>query len=131
MMAHATAAVNLATGERVDPAQFALRNRAVVAVAGVGNPERFRATLAALGMVGPLRVFPDHHRFQPADVAVEDGTAVLATEKDAEKLKVLPGIAHCWYLEIAMRFEEPVDELLASILADRGIAIEEAGGQAA
>ena len=131
MTAHPTAAVNLVTGERLDPEQFVVRNRDVVAVAGIGNPERFRATLSALGIVGPMRVFPDHHRFQPADVAAEEGTAVVVTEKDAEKLKALPGIAHCWYLEIEMRFEQPVDELLASILAKRGIAIDEADGQAA
>ena len=131
MMAHATAAVCLATGERLDPAQFVARNRTVVAVAGVGNPERFRATLSALGIDCPLRVFPDHHRFDRADVAAEAGAAVLATEKDAEKLKVLPDIAHCWYLEIEMRFVEPVDELLTRILAERGISLPAADGQAA
>ena len=131
MRACATAVVHLMTGERLDPAKFVARHPAVLAVAGVGNPERFRATLAALGIDCPLRAFPDHHRFVRADVAAADGTAVLTTEKDAEKLKALPDIAHCWYLEIEMRFEEPVDELLASILAAGGVSLPTIDGQAA
>ncbi len=131
MVAHATAVVNLHTGERLSPDEFASCSGAVVAVAGVGNPERFRATLLALGIAGPMRAFPDHHRFQPSDVAVEDGTAVIVTEKDAEKIKVLPDISHCWYLEIEMHFAESVDDRLERIFADRGIALGPRDEQAA
>ena len=131
MTAQATAVVCLTTGERLDPAEFAARHRSVVAVAGIGNPERFRATLLTLGIAADMRVFPDHHRFQRADVEVEDGTLVLVTEKDAEKIKLLPDIAHCWYLEIEMRFTEPVDGRLEKIFASCGIALGPTDEQAA
>ena len=45
------------------------------------------------------------------------------TEKDAQKVKALGDVAHCWYLEIAMRFLEPVDERLTQMLAAHGIAV--------
>ena len=130
MVAQATAVVNVATGERLDPDDFAVRNRSVVAVAGIGNPERFRTMLLGIGIVGALRAFPDHHRFQRSDVAADDGAAVVVTEKDAEKIKVLPDVAHCWYVEIEMRFVDPVDDRLARIFADCGIALGAADEQA-
>ena len=132
MVAHATAVVNVATGARLDPGDFAARHRTVAAVAGIGNPERFRATLLALDLVVvTLRAFPDHHRFQRSDVAADDDAAVVVTEKDAEKIKVLPDVAHCWYLEIEMRFVEPVDDRLARIFADCGVALGTANGPTA
>ena len=41
MVAEASAMVNLATGERVAPQDFSARHGTVVAVAGIGNPDRF------------------------------------------------------------------------------------------
>ncbi|MEI6503241.1 MAG: tetraacyldisaccharide 4'-kinase [Armatimonadota bacterium] len=70
-----------------------LQGRAVVALSGLGCPESFEGTLAALGAsVVPVR-FPDHHPYGPADwdrVAQAARTLgdllVVTTEKDAVKL---------------------------------------------
>ena len=125
MVARATGFVNLATGERLDPDTFVKgKGNNVLAVAGVGNPERFRSTLAEVGLAPVMRTFPDHHRFAAADLAAGEGAAVVVTEKDAEKIKHLGEVGdHCWYLEIEMDFCEPVDELLLGLLRRHGVAI--------
>ena len=120
MTAQATAFVNVATGERVAVAEFAAARRPLTAIAGIGNPRRFEATLAGIGVKVPVRGFPDHHRFSMADLEVAEGTIVV-TEKDAEKIRHLGALRHCWYLEIDMRFAAPVDERLRAILCKGGV----------
>ena len=122
-VADATAVVHVDSGERLSPAAFLAREGCPLAIAGVGNPGRFKETLAAAGIPATVRALPDHHRFTPADVAAPAGTPVLMTEKDAAKVKALGNTAHCWYLEIAMRFLDPVDERLAALFAARGIEV--------
>lgn len=56
-----------------------------VAVAGIGNPSRFFASLQALGFSGECRPFPDHHRFTAEDLAFAGQRQVLMTAKDAVK----------------------------------------------
>jgi tetraacyldisaccharide 4'-kinase len=68
-----------------------LRGRRVLAVAAIGQPESFRATLEACGCeVAGLAAFADHHAFGGADLrAIEtratqlDVDLVITTEKDA------------------------------------------------
>jgi tetraacyldisaccharide 4'-kinase len=72
----------------------ALRGRRVLLLAGIARPAGFRRTVAALGAeVGGETLFPDHHRFDGADVgsAVRAADAarcdlVVTTEKDAVRL---------------------------------------------
>lgn len=56
----------------------------LAALAGIGHPERFFATVAGLGLACRQYPFPDHHAFVAADIPAAD--AVLVTEKDAVKL---------------------------------------------
>ena len=123
MAAEAAAFVNLATGERVEPDDFEARVDRVVALAGIGNPRRFQATLDAIGLDATVRAFPDHHVFSAEDVPVAGEGQVVVTEKDGEKLKAFDAsvISHCWYLEIDVAFAEPVDDFLAGLLAERGV----------
>ena len=65
------------------PARF--RGAGVHAVAGIGDPARFFATLAALGIDAETHAFPDHHAFRPSDLDFAGATAILMTEKDAVK----------------------------------------------
>ncbi|MDN0077262.1 tetraacyldisaccharide 4'-kinase [Crenobacter sp. SG2303] len=76
----------------------------VVALAGIGHPERFFATLASLG-IEPARTlaFPDHHAFVPGDIP-QDADAVLVTAKDAVKLRAV-NHAKLWVLPVAARVE--------------------------
>ena len=92
----------------------ALRGRRLHAVAGIGNPARFFATLASLGLAFTPHAFPDHHAFAPADLDFPDCDAVLMTEKDAVKCRAFS--RDDLY---ALRVEARVDERLADLVALR------------
>ena len=81
---------------RLEPdaaALAALAGRQVLAFAGIGDPEKFFATLDAAGIAAPVRRgFGDHHRYGAAEAAALVGEAerrvlvLLTTEKDAARL---------------------------------------------
>ncbi|MFC4170618.1 tetraacyldisaccharide 4'-kinase [Microvirga sp. GCM10011540] len=71
----------------------ALRDRRVLAFAGIGRPEKFFDTLRECGArVEQTRIFPDHHPYSPADLDVLRGEAARAglqavtTEKDLARI---------------------------------------------
>jgi tetraacyldisaccharide 4'-kinase len=75
----------------------------VVAVAGIGHPERFFRTLRELGVeLAATHAFPDHHRFVAADLP-QDADAVIVTAKDAVKLQCI-NHARLWVL-VSARLE--------------------------
>jgi len=76
----------------------------VHAVAGIGNPGRFFAQLAAAGLEVIEHAFPDHHRYRAADLEFPDGLPLLMTEKDAVKCRAFAA-ANRWYLPVAVSFE--------------------------
>ncbi len=70
-----------------------LTSTPIVAFAGIGVPERFFATLAALGAEPVAKVaYPDHHAFTAADarhlldLARTHGATLVTTEKDRARL---------------------------------------------
>jgi tetraacyldisaccharide 4'-kinase len=75
-------------------AEADVRGRAVLAFAGIAAPERLAETLAARGaLVRDLVAFPDHHAYEPRDLAAIAGRAgavgadlLVTTEKDAVRL---------------------------------------------
>jgi tetraacyldisaccharide 4'-kinase len=71
----------------------AIGRRKVLAFAGIGNPDKFYATLAAAGIdIGERASFPDHHRYtaaQAKDLISRAGAGrlvLLTTEKDMVRL---------------------------------------------
>jgi tetraacyldisaccharide 4'-kinase len=65
----------------------ALRGKAVHAVAGIGDPERFFRQIERLGLALVRHPFADHHPFQAGDLQFGDAAPVVMTEKDAVKCK--------------------------------------------
>ena len=65
----------------------ALRGKAVHAVAGIGDPERFFRQIERLGLTLVRHPFADHHAFQAGDLQFGDAAPVVMTEKDAVKCK--------------------------------------------
>ncbi|WMW31918.1 tetraacyldisaccharide 4'-kinase, partial [Escherichia coli] len=107
-------AVNLRTGTRCDVAQL----EHVVAMAGIGHPPRFFATLKMCG-VQPEKCVPlaDHQSLNHADVSalVSAGQTLVMTEKDA--VKCLPfAEGNWWYLPVDAQLsgDEPA-KLLAQL----------------
>ncbi|MDO9412750.1 MAG: tetraacyldisaccharide 4'-kinase [Pseudolabrys sp.] len=71
----------------------ALRQHKVLAFAGIGDPEKFFATVAQAGIqIGVRRAFGDHHRFTAGDeaelvlAAERGGLTLLTTEKDLARM---------------------------------------------
>jgi tetraacyldisaccharide 4'-kinase len=95
-----------------------LSGRSVELVSAIGNPEAFERTVEALGArVESHRVFPDHHRYRPADLEGlgRAGRALVTTEKDAVKL---PPALEFFALAVEFRLEsgEAVLEALLDAL---------------
>ena len=75
-------AVNMRDPSHVAPlSDFA--GRPAHAVAGIGNPARFFASLSAQGIAVHGHPFADHHAFTRDDFTFADGCPVLMTDKDA------------------------------------------------
>ncbi|MES2604266.1 MAG: tetraacyldisaccharide 4'-kinase [Pseudomonadota bacterium] len=95
--------VNLVNGEQLSPAQWLQRHgatRTVHAVAGIGNPARFFASLQQLGFVIMPHAFDDHHAYQPTDLTFAADAAVVMTMKDAVKCQRFAS-PHWWALDVA------------------------------
>jgi tetraacyldisaccharide 4'-kinase len=89
------------TGRLVpDPAGLAqLSDRKVLAFAGIGNPEKFFATLRDAGIDAPVReAFADHHRYTGTEAAnllaraACDNLLPVTTEKDMARLAGEPAL---------------------------------------
>jgi tetraacyldisaccharide 4'-kinase len=77
----------------------ALRGRRVLAFAGIGDPQRFFATLRTSGIdVAMSREFADHHPYAAAEIgalleaARKDSLTLVTTEKDLVRLRGVQGI---------------------------------------
>ncbi len=104
---------SLAGDRRLAPAGWS--GRTVHAVAGIAHPERFFATLEALGLRVIPHPYPDHHRFAPGEITFGDGLPVIMTEKDAVKCRGFAASGH-WYLPIAAELPNPFEQRLIELL---------------
>jgi tetraacyldisaccharide 4'-kinase len=71
----------------------------IVAIAGIGNPERFFNQLTALGLQFEPQAFADHHAFTAQDLAPYAHKTILMTEKDAVKCRAF-AMANAWALPV-------------------------------
>lgn len=94
------------------------RGQRVHAVAGIGNPQRFFATLRGLGVTVIEHAFPDHHRYTRADVAFDDDLPILMTEKDAVKCQSFAD-ARMAYLAVRAQVDPGLEELIMRKLKER------------
>lgn len=121
----ATAVLNLHTRDvqPVDTWVSLLGTKPVAAVAGIGNPGRFFATLRSLGLQVEEHPFPDHHPFVAENLRKLDGMPVIMTEKDAVKCRQFdcPG---CWVLQVSAilpdSFKQSLQQQLAVVQREKG-----------
>ncbi|AJJ65138.1 tetraacyldisaccharide 4'-kinase [Yersinia aldovae] len=102
-------AVNLLSGERLPVQQL----QQVVAMAGIGHPPRFFATLDMLGIEPESEyAFADHQDYSLAQLRplASDAQVLLMTEKDAVKCRTFAQ-PNWWYL--------PVDAQLPCVQAEQ------------
>ncbi|AJC66157.1 tetraacyldisaccharide 4'-kinase [Dickeya zeae] len=104
-------AVNLLTGERRAVATLP----PLVAMAGIGHPPRFFATLKALGSTLVREVaFADHQHWQAEELqrlTDSDQQPLMMTEKDAVKCRAFAR-ANWWYLPVDAALSVPESTLL-------------------
>ncbi|MGI9289259.1 MAG: tetraacyldisaccharide 4'-kinase [Pseudomonadales bacterium] len=77
----------------------------VHAVTGIGNPQRFFASLGELGFEIIEHSFGDHHPFSAADLQFDDERTIIMTEKDAVKCRDFAP-PQAWYLPVDAQLEE-------------------------
>ncbi|MNN36335.1 Tetraacyldisaccharide 4'-kinase [compost metagenome] len=68
-------------------------------MAGIGNPQRFFATLEALHWRPVPHAFADHAAYGPEDLRFTPALPLLMTEKDAVKCRAFAA-ADWWYLAV-------------------------------
>jgi tetraacyldisaccharide 4'-kinase len=96
----------------------ALRMRKVLAFAGIGDPEKFFATVAQAGIaIGARRSFADHHRYSTEEAAElvmaaeHDALTLLTTEKDQARMSGDPALAALAAQAQVLPVKLEVDEL--------------------
>lgn len=101
---NAVALVNIVSGERKPPEYLAELER-FIAVAGIGNPEKFYRTLSTYTRNFEQAPFTDHHSFELEDFVWFGDRTLVMTGKDAVKCR---GFAkpNWWYLDIDAKLEE-------------------------
>lgn len=101
---------------RMQRALASFSGQRVHAVAGIGDPSRFFASLERHGLRVTEHPFPDHHLFTAPDLEFGDELPVLMTEKDAVKLR---GVARAnwWVLPVRAELDPAFGDWLLGKLA--------------
>lgn len=81
-----------------------LRGRRLHALAGIGEPARFFRQLDRMGLQAEAHAFPDHHAFQPSDLAFAGADVLLMTEKDAVKCQAF-ATPETWMLPVEAQLD--------------------------
>jgi tetraacyldisaccharide 4'-kinase len=90
----------------------------ILALAGTGNPGRFFAHLAGLGItLAESRAFPDHHPFVETDFARCDAEIILMTEKDAVKCGAFAD-DRMWFMRVDALLPEAFGAFLINRLSE-------------
>jgi tetraacyldisaccharide 4'-kinase len=112
-------AINITSGQRRSITDFAA-TRELHAVAGVGHPEAFFASLRAAGLAPATHALPDHGALVRDHLPFPATATVLMTEKDAVKCAHFAQPSW-WWVELQVR----VDRNDAAVLL--GCVLERAG----
>jgi len=90
----------------------AFSGKKVIAVAGIGNPQRFFDQLNVLGLQFENRAYADHYIFQAKDFEHINADVILMTEKDAVKCRAFAK-PNFWVLPVSA---EIIDSLMPIVL---------------
>lgn len=94
------------------------QGRQVHALAGIGFPEIFFASLAQMGIDAIEHEFPDHHEFSAQELDLKPALPILVTHKDAVKLK---GIArdNVWVVPLNIELGDELSNQFIQLLESR------------
>lgn len=91
------------------------RGQQVHALAGIGFPDIFFASLKQMGIDVIEHEFPDHHEFSPQDLNLKPDLPILVTHKDAVKLR---GILRddIWVVPLHLELSQNLQNKLLQLL---------------
>ena len=102
-----------------------LRDKRIVAAAGIGNPDRFFAMLRNSGLtVGELPL-PDHHDFLDRPFDAVDADIILITEKDAVKCRQIDNLKddpRLWVVPVTAQLDARLAEQIVEKCRGRSTA---------
>jgi tetraacyldisaccharide 4'-kinase len=90
--------------------------RRLIAIAGIGNPDRFFTQLQSMGLNFEKRVFADHHAYRSDELALESYDGVITTAKDAQNLPRDFADKRFWVLEIAAQIDQRIVDNIAALI---------------
>lgn len=128
MQLAATEIINIKTGARVELKRFLAENLAsdkeVNALAGIGDPKRFFATLKQYGFtLAMAKGFIDHQAFSADDLQpFSNDIPLLMTEKDAVKCASFAS-ENCWYLPVDATFSAENNKESITLVIDKIAAL--------
>jgi len=115
MQLRPTALIHLVSGTRV-PIDLWQGEREVIALAGIGNPQRFFRTLQNCGFSCDQRVFADHATYSNESLGdLSPDKTVIMTEKDAVKCHALAR-DNWWYLSVDAELSDAFASALSALL---------------
>lgn len=88
------------------------RGKRIIAMAGIGHPQRFFTSLTELGFEFSEQPFSDHYQYTAADLANLDADILIMTEKDAVKCHSFAD-SRCYVLPISAKLSHQL--LLSSL----------------
>jgi tetraacyldisaccharide 4'-kinase len=94
------------------------QGRQVHALAGIGFPEIFFASLAQMGINVIEHEFPDHHEFTASELNLTPQLPILVTHKDAVKLKSIAR-ENVWVVPLKIELSEELNEQIIQLLESR------------
>jgi subfamily B ATP-binding cassette protein MsbA len=94
------------------------RGQQVHAVAGIGFPEIFFASLKQVGIDPIEHEFPDHHEFSAQDLDLKPELPILVTHKDAVKLKGMAS-PNIWVVPLEIELSQDLQDQLMQLLETR------------
>ncbi len=104
---------------------LASTQQALAAVAGIGNPQRFYATLRHAGLAFNTLSLPDHYDFADNPFAGLSAAMILITEKDAVKCRAIEAIKNdprIWVVPVTARIDGALAEHIVEKLRERSTA---------
>lgn len=106
----------------LDPAAetaLPLPGQRVHAIAGIGHPERFFASLRRAGFEVVPHAFPDHHAYRVEDLVFDEALPLVMTEKDAVKCTAL-ALQNAWFVPVSAHLPETFwNRLLARLAPEK------------
>jgi tetraacyldisaccharide 4'-kinase len=110
------------TWNLVDPNQrrhiSEFQGQQVHALAGIGFPEIFFASLAQMGIDVIEHEFPDHYEFEPQDIPTRPLLPILVTHKDAVKLKSIAR-DNIWVVPLVIEFGDELKQQILNLVEAR------------